>query len=104
MGIVYKTVDKEGFKADMAILTCEATGKNLVEFIIREKDNPRSPTTSVKALSPYSPKSSSGTHKIKGLLSYGPIESKSQKTIINDVTPSESSTGELLLILDVGIG
>ena len=89
MAIVEKNIDEKGFRATIFTLTCDKTGKKLADILVK-KDNTdlEDPVYMyVRATSPFFPGADSGTHKVGGLLSFGPIDSEDSKTptLIEDV-------------------
>jgi hypothetical protein len=103
MGMIQKKNEEQDFKCTSYILTCEDTGKGLLEIIVKNGD--ANIFTTVEAKSPFSEGSSSGPQKIKGLLSYGPIQSQSERsttTTIENIDFNEKN-GEGFATISVGI-
>ena len=101
MSIKKRTTDKEtdGFEADLCTLFCDETGEKMLDIIVRDSDKEDAPITQVEALWAYGPSygSGSGKHEMAGLLSYGPIQTPSQKTEVVDmrVNENEDSSAEI---------
>ena len=92
-----------GFEGEVGTLYCDVTGKALAQLLIQ---NPTDEVRQVvKATSPFAPNASSGEHLVEGILSYGPIDSKTSPTIVENIDVDEVTDGdyegEQLLILEV---
>ena len=89
MSIKRKEVKKEDFEALIYTLSCDDTDKKMVDILCREDNKPGVPTAKIEARWINRPKVSSGVHEITGLLSYGPIETKTFKTVIVDIVEGD---------------
>lgn len=89
MGIIKTEHREEEFNGTIYTLTCNKTDKKLINILVK-KDNDELDEPvfcNIKATSPFFPGSDSGTHKIGGLLSFGPIdqEESDSPTVIEDM-------------------
>lgn len=76
MMITYKTIKEDGYRANVAILSCEVTGKPLAEIVI--KDDALELVNIIEVISPYRPEASSGKQVIHGDLRISGIEGETQ--------------------------
>lgn len=103
MGLSTREYDDETFSGTIHTLTCDITGKKLVNILVF-KDNDELDEdlyAIVEATSPFAPGGNSGTHRIGGHLHFGPIGIEEcgpndEATIIEDVLAEENDKGELV--------
>ena len=82
MAIITNSVSEDKFSGTIHTLTCEVTGKKLVNIlVIKENSELMKPVfVRVKAKSPFAPAANSGVHKIGGIIAYGPIDASESNT------------------------
>lgn len=88
MSFSLKDVDKEGFSAKIATISCDITGFKMMEAIIRDGNDTNN---YINVKWDDNPEYTSGVCDIRGKLFFSPIETATQKTLIVSVSTEKKN-------------
>ncbi len=88
--------NEDGFTGVVYTLVCDSSGQKMLDIIARDEDVENAPVTKVSAFWGSDHMGiGSGSHELSGLLSYGPVDTKTEKTSILDISAEENDEGEM---------